>query len=113
MLIKKIFHLFSIIVLLTQISFLTSCSSAEKETGLSGDDLSNTAKSAACFFEETDNGIYLVSANDSEYLYYYDDNARSAIKVCGKANCVHNSGDCDARFGNAMFDQCTYSADLP
>ena len=101
---KKIFHYsFFMILLAAEITFLVSCSGPDKGSDHNSDDLSNTAKSIACSFEETDNGFYLVPAYDSEYLYYYDDNARSAVKVCGKANCVHDSGDCDARFGNAMF----------
>ena len=82
--------------------FLISCGrrSEEHESGTVRSNGSNTAKSSVCFFEDAENGFYLVSFNDPEYLYYYDVSTKTAVKLCGKANCRHNSGSCNARYGD-------------
>ena len=76
-----------------------SCSKKAKETAADTNTASNTAKSGACFFEDGENGFYFATALEEEYLFFYDEAAQSAVKTCGKANCRHDSNDCNSRFG--------------
>ena len=81
--------------------FTASCGKSGQNIVNTSTKTSNTAKSGACIIEETDRGFYLVSVNDDEYLYFYDEAAKTAVKTCGKANCQHNSDSCNAKFGSS------------
>lgn len=91
-------------ILLIAVLLMAACGRNSTDSAKDDQNPSSTAKSRTCFFEEKENGFYFIPAMDEEYLYFFDEDAQSAVKVCGKANCGHRSEDCNARFGSSSMN---------
>lgn len=58
-------------------------------------------------FDVTNEGFYYIScpvgSNSSSYILYGDNNSDTVIKLCGRADCTHDSPDCNAYAGSTCF----------
>lgn len=55
-------------------------------------------------FDVTNEGLYYISwpvgSNTNSYILYCDNNSDSVIKLCGRADCTHDTKDCNAYVGS-------------
>ena len=58
-------------------------------------------------FDVTDDGFYYVSlrtnASPNSYILYSDNDSDIVIKLCGRADCTHDTKDCNAYVGETCF----------
>lgn len=58
-------------------------------------------------FDVTNEGFYYIScpvgSNTNSYILYCDNNSDSVIKLCGRADCTHDTTDCNAYVGSTCF----------
>ena len=80
-------------------------SKAEKSSipEVRNEDIRQFAREASAFGDDTENGMYFSDwsyprENGYEFLYYFDNNSKQAVKLCSKPNCTHSGPDCDACF---------------
>lgn len=63
-------------------------------------------------FEYTDSGTYfLCSGYTGNYILYGDHGSNTIIKLCGRADCAHNSAECNSYFTKAE-NICYYDGHL-
>ena len=93
---KKIGVLILVVILMA----VPACHSAEKETVVSGFDLNAWMKgiSNICRGE---NGYYAIS-DDQNMIYTIDDEEGTAVPLCSKAECTHDTEDCNAYLGRSV-----------
>lgn len=58
-------------------------------------------------FDVTNEGFYYIScpvgSNSNSYILYGDNNSDSVIKLCGRADCTHDTKDCNAYVGSYCY----------
>ena len=58
-------------------------------------------------FDVTNQGFYYISAaagtNPNSYILYGDNNSDTVIKLCGRADCTHDTKDCNAYVGSTCY----------
>ena len=58
-------------------------------------------------FDVTNEGFYYISlpvgSNTNSYILYGDNNSDSVIKLCGRADCTHDTKDCNAYAGSYCY----------
>lgn len=70
-------------------------------------------------YECTEDGVYFMTwgINGGEYLLYGDHGSDTIIKLCGRSDCTHDGGDCNARFFNGLnicwYDGYLYATEGP
>lgn len=87
-----------LLALLLIVAFVFCGCSAKQDA--SEEEWLGSAKTRPPRMDEDAGGFYFFSQAECEYLHYYDEETGTAVKVCAKANCSHDSASCNARFGN-------------
>ena len=58
-------------------------------------------------FDVTNQGFYYISfaagSNPNSYILYGDNNSDTVIKLCGRADCTHDTKDCNAYVGSTCY----------
>lgn len=95
-------------IFLSMIFLLTACSSADKSTA---ENIQGSDPADGEYQSDFQNGLvagspegyYFFHLSDIDYMYFFDRNTKQVVPLCGKADCSHDSSDCDAYFPAEIF----------
>lgn len=88
---------YGIMILLSVLLFLTAC---EKEQDTVGEPEAKNGFSVSetSIIADTEDGVYFCEMSQDNFIYYWDFSQNQCVYLCGKADCAHNSEECNAWF---------------